>query len=109
MSSETGLKNEIPARTSFMVNKCTTDKSTLYQITRRYNPENSHFHPLAVYVHCGTRSLNLAISEVCSVPSIRNCAWQMLSIDFLRFFPLCSFQQVQVSDHFQQHVALKRM
>jgi hypothetical protein len=29
-------------------------------------------HPLAVYVHCNTHSLNLAISEACSVASIRN-------------------------------------
>jgi len=30
-------------------------------------------HPLAVYVHCSSHSLNLAISDACTVPAIRNC------------------------------------
>jgi hypothetical protein len=30
-------------------------------------------HPLAVYVHCGARSLNLAIIKACSVALVRNC------------------------------------
>jgi hypothetical protein len=30
-------------------------------------------HPHAVYVHCGARSLNLAMSEACSIALTRNC------------------------------------
>jgi len=30
-------------------------------------------HPLALYVHCGAHSLNLAISDACAVAPIRNC------------------------------------
>lgn len=30
-------------------------------------------HPLALYVHCGAHSLNLAVSDACAVAPIRNC------------------------------------
>jgi hypothetical protein len=43
----------------------------------------------AVYVHCVACFLNMAISKFCSLvpPEI---AWQLLSIDFLKFFACCS-------------------
>ncbi|KAJ8877295.1 hypothetical protein PR048_021749 [Dryococelus australis] len=30
-------------------------------------------YPMALYVHCSTHSLNLALAESCSLPAIRNC------------------------------------
>jgi len=42
----------------------------------RINGVQSHIrqlHPLAVYVHCSSHSLKLAISHACSVTAIRNC------------------------------------
>ena len=45
-------------------------------MSERINGVQSHIrqlHPLAVYVHCSSHSLNLAISHACSVTAIRNC------------------------------------
>lgn len=33
----------------------------------------SSVHPLAVYLHCSSHSLNLAVTSACSVQAIRNC------------------------------------
>lgn len=30
-------------------------------------------HPLATYVHCSAHSLNLAVSDACNMPDVRNC------------------------------------
>lgn len=30
-------------------------------------------YPQAIYIHCANHSLNLAVSDSCSIPSIRNC------------------------------------
>jgi len=37
-------------------------------------------HPLALYVHCGSHSLNLAVSDACSVAPIRNCFGTITSV-----------------------------
>ena len=36
--------------------------------------------PLAIYVHCASHSLNLAISDACNITSIRNCLGSVESI-----------------------------
>lgn len=41
-----------------------------------YNGVQAHIQqhfPNAMYVHCGSHSLNLSLSSACSVPQIRNC------------------------------------
>lgn len=41
-----------------------------------YNGVQAHVRqqcPNAIYVHCGSHSLNLSLSSACSVPQIRNC------------------------------------
>jgi len=37
-------------------------------------------HPLALYVHCSSHSLNLAIGDACSVAPIRNCLGTISSV-----------------------------
>lgn len=42
----------------------------------QFNGVQAHItkhYPLAHYIHCSSHSLNLAISDVCSIQSIRNC------------------------------------
>jgi len=42
----------------------------------QFNGVQSHIrtlYPLAVYVHCCSHSLNLAVSDACTVTPIRNC------------------------------------
>ena len=44
-------------------------------------------HPLALYVHCGAHSLNLAISDACAVAPIRNCLGTIGSGNSLKLMP----------------------
>lgn len=37
-------------------------------------------YPLAVYVHCGAHSLNLAVSDACGLPAVRNCLGTLGSV-----------------------------
>lgn len=42
----------------------------------KFNGVQAHIkeiHPNALYVHCSTHSLNLAVSKSCSIPAIRDC------------------------------------
>lgn len=49
----------------------------------RFNGAQKHVqdkHEHAIYVHCAAHSLNLAISDACGVPCIRNCMGTLSSI-----------------------------
>ena len=66
-------------------------------------------YPLAIYVHCCSHSLNLAVSDACTVTPIRNCMhghnWKYLHAHFLQVQP--SFI-TQVNDRLLQHKALQQ-
>jgi hypothetical protein len=52
-------------------------------MSRKFNSTQKHIndkYPMALYIHCGAHSLNLAISFSCNVNDIRNCIGTMQSI-----------------------------
>ncbi|XP_025416778.1 zinc finger MYM-type protein 1-like [Sipha flava] len=53
--------------------------------------------PLAIYVHCASHSLNLAISDACNITSIRNC----LGSSFHCLFPI---KEKNNSDTFENDI-----
>ncbi|KAG5871949.1 hypothetical protein JTB14_022424 [Gonioctena quinquepunctata] len=59
-------------------------------------------YPRALFVHCSSHSLNLALCHSCSVPSIRNCIGTVKAIgNFLRASPKrTSFLQARIRANF---------